>query len=79
MPQGLMIRTDLIKKNNYNYITRFKFCLSLYPLLKLTRTPFKDNCNCFLFFVMYFYSGVMFPNIEVKLHNLVLNTNFTSF
>ena len=27
---------------NYNYITRFKFCLSLHPLLIiLTRTPFK--------------------------------------
>ena len=29
---------------NYNYITRFKFCLSLYPLLILTCTPFKREC-----------------------------------
>ena len=29
-------------KINYTYLTRFKFCLSLYPLLILTRTPFKE-------------------------------------
>ena len=31
------------KKMNYNYITRFKFGLFLYPLLILTRTPFKTH------------------------------------
>ena len=37
------ISIDLIKKMNYNYITRFKFRLSLYPLLIPTRTPFKTE------------------------------------
>ena len=37
------IHRELIKKINYQYITRFKFWLSLYhPLLILTRTPFKN-------------------------------------
>ena len=40
MTQG-SIRIDVIKKMNYNYITWFKLCLSLYPLLILTPTPFK--------------------------------------
>ena len=31
------------KKITYNYITRFKLCLSLYPFLILTRTPFKAH------------------------------------
>ena len=30
---------------NYHYKTRFKFCLSPYPLLILTRTPF-NNLSC---------------------------------
>ena len=42
---GLEIRTDLIKKTNYNYITRFKLCISLYPLLILTRTPSTKALN----------------------------------
>ena len=37
------ILTDVIKKMNYNCINRFKFCLSLYPLLILTRTPFNNS------------------------------------
>ena len=40
------IRTDLIKKMNYNYKTRFKFYLFLYPLLILTRIPFKRRVYC---------------------------------
>ena len=28
---------------NYNYTTRFKFWLSLYPLLVLTYTPFESK------------------------------------
>ena len=39
MTQG-SIRTD--KKMDYNYITRLKFCFSLYPLLILTCTPFQE-------------------------------------
>ena len=30
---------------NYKCINRFEFCLSLYPLLILTRTPFKKHIN----------------------------------
>ena len=36
-----LIHRDFIKKINNIFITRFKFCLSLYSLSKLTRTPFK--------------------------------------
>ena len=32
------------QKLKYNYINRFKFCLSLYPLLVLTRTLPLTNC-----------------------------------
>ena len=37
-----------VQKINYAYIIRFKFCLSLYPLLILTRTPFNHVFRRFL-------------------------------
>ena len=37
-----------VQKIKYNYLTRFKFWLTLYLLLLLSRTPFNIN-NCILF------------------------------
>ena len=34
-----------VQKINYTYLSRYKFLLSLYPLLILTRTPFKCDLN----------------------------------
>ena len=40
--QFLRSMTQRFDLNNYKYITRFKFCLFLNPLLILTRTPFNE-------------------------------------
>ena len=50
---------------NYNYIARFKFCLFLYPLVILARTPFNS-------LIIMFFNGFLFSLNWIKLFILTV-------